>query len=337
MFPGGPDESGPAAAGTLFCKPDAIQADASRSLKSFSYKPRTRPDSLFDERSLSSALRNEAAAFGELDVAGSELPAGADGDSRRMARARKIMDAIRIRSYPVHPALTPFLKCVWSLESDGPIRETTRERILPDSCMELVFHFADPFRSHFANGESAFQPRSFVVGQMKRFLEIEPAGRAGFVAVRFVARGAYLFFHRPLSEVAAGVVDLEDLWSDRAGEWTERVALARDMATRVRLIEEALLGLLRENGRTDPAVDRALQLIETSGGQIRVAELAAGIGGELPASHPVVSTCGGPESKGIRARQPVSVRAQASRRRQPSFADGRRARLWLLRPGALQP
>jgi len=38
---------------------------------------------------------------------------------------------------------------------------------------------------------------------MKRFLEIEPAGRAGFVAVRFLARGAYLFFHRPLSEVAA--------------------------------------------------------------------------------------------------------------------------------------
>jgi AraC-like DNA-binding protein len=188
------------------------------------------------------------------------------------------MEAICIREYPVHPDLAPFVKSLWSLESDGPIRNAPRERILPDSCVELVFHFADPFRSHFANGRSEVQPRSFVVGQMKRFLEIEPAGRAGFVAVRFLARGAYLFFHLPLSEVAAGVVDLEDLWRDRAREWTERIALAPDMAARVRLIEGVLLGLLARNGGTDPAVDRALELLEASGGQIRVAGLAAEIG-----------------------------------------------------------
>jgi AraC-like DNA-binding protein len=188
------------------------------------------------------------------------------------------MDDVRIRQYPVHPGLAPYVKCIWSLESDGAIFGSTRERILPDSCVELVFHFHDPYLSHFASGGSALQPRSFVVGQMKRFLEIEPAGRAGLVAVRFLVRGAYLFFHRPLSEVAAGVVDLEDLWPTRAGEWTERIALAKNMAERVRFIEQALLGLLCENGRTEPAVDRALVLIEASKGRIRVDELADEIG-----------------------------------------------------------
>ena len=52
---------------------------------------------------------------------------------------------------------------------------------------------------------------------MKRFLEIEPAGRMGLIAVRFHARGAYFFFERPLNELAAGIVDLEDIWKDRAG------------------------------------------------------------------------------------------------------------------------
>ena len=187
-------------------------------------------------------------------------------------------DAIRIREYPTHPALAPYVKCVWSLESDRPIHDSARERILPDSCVELVFHFHDPFRSHFANGESALQPRSFVVGQMNRFLEIEPAGRAGLVAVRFLARGAYLFFHRPLREVAAGVVDLADLWPDRAGEWTDRIAAASSMPARVRLVEQLLLGLLSRNGRTEPAVDRALQIIEASRGRVRVDDLAAEIG-----------------------------------------------------------
>ena len=72
-------------------------------------------------------------------------------------------DAIRIQEYRTHPALAPYVKCVWSLESDRAIHDSARERILPDSCVELVFHFHDPFRSHFANGESALQPRSFVV------------------------------------------------------------------------------------------------------------------------------------------------------------------------------
>lgn len=186
--------------------------------------------------------------------------------------------AVRLRDYPVHPALAPFVKCIWSQESDQAIFDASRERILPDSCVELVFHFGDPFRTHFADGTSAIQPNGFVVGQMKRFLEIEPAGQMGLLAVRFYARGAYLFFQRPLSEVAAGIVDLEDIWKETASELTERIALADGMAARVQLIEEALLALLSRNRRHDPAVDRCLQLIETNFGQVNVVQLAADLG-----------------------------------------------------------
>jgi AraC-like DNA-binding protein len=85
--------------------------------------------------------------------------------------------AIRMREYRIHPALRPHVKCLWSLESPGPLHDAGRERILPDSCVELVFHFQDPYRSHFPNGESALQPRSFVVGQMRRVLEIIESSR----------------------------------------------------------------------------------------------------------------------------------------------------------------
>jgi AraC-like DNA-binding protein len=186
--------------------------------------------------------------------------------------------AATMREYAVHPALAPYVKCIWSFESLGRPCGEARERILPDSCVELVFHFHDPYRTYFANGESALQPRSFVVGQMRQFLEIAPEGRAGLLAVRFFARGAYLFFQRPLSEVAAGVVDLQDLWRSRAREWTERIALARDMAERVRFLERILLSLLRGNGRTRPAVDRALRLIEASRGRLRIDDLADAVG-----------------------------------------------------------
>lgn len=66
--------------------------------------------------------------------------------------------AIRFREYQVHSSLVPFIKCIWSQESDHAIFDAGRERILPDSCVELVFHFRDPLRSHFADGTTGLQP-----------------------------------------------------------------------------------------------------------------------------------------------------------------------------------
>jgi len=136
--------------------------------------------------------------------------------------------AIRFREYQLHPSLAPFIKCIWSQESDHAVFDAGRERILPDSCVELVFHFRDPFRSHFADGTTGLQPQAFVVGQMKRFLEIEPEGQMGLIAVRFYARSAYLFFQRPLSEVAAGILDLADIWKNRASAISGNLLSIRD-------------------------------------------------------------------------------------------------------------
>lgn len=183
-----------------------------------------------------------------------------------------------VREYSVHAALASFVKCIWSQESDRAIFNAGRERILPDSCVELVIHFRDPFLTYFPDGKSAVQPQSFVVGQMKRFLEIAPAGRTGLIAVRFHARGAYLFFQRPLSEVAVGIVDLEDIWKERARELTERIALASGMMERVQIIEEALLSLLAKNGRYDHTVDQCLQIIDANHGQLNVGQLAVQLG-----------------------------------------------------------
>ena len=162
----------------------------------------------------------------------------------------------RYREYPIRPALASFIKCIWSLESGGPVYDALPERILPDGCVEMVFRFHDPFRTHFANGESTVQPQSFVVGQMRRFLEIAPAGRMGFVAVRFSARNAYRFFPGSLHEVADGVVDLTDIWKQNADEWTDRIAFAGGMNERVRIVEQVLVEALCKYDRADRLVDR---------------------------------------------------------------------------------
>jgi AraC-like DNA-binding protein len=187
-------------------------------------------------------------------------------------------DGVRFREHPIHPALTPFVKCIWSLESDRAVRDAPRERILPDGCVELVFHFHDPFLTYSATGTRTLQPRSFVVGQMRRFLEIQAAGRMGIFAVRFHVRGAYRFFPGPLSEVTGRDADLEDVWGKRARELTERIATARTMTARAERVETTLLELLGQGDRHDRTVDRCLQLIETSDGQVNIGRLAPELG-----------------------------------------------------------
>ena len=185
---------------------------------------------------------------------------------------------IRYREYPIHSVLAPFVKCIWSLDSNRAVSDVPRERILPDGCVELVFHFQVPFWNRFGDRETTLQPRSFVVGQMRRFLEIEPAGQVGFVAVRFFARGAYLFFDRPLSEAAADVVDLEHLWRRGAREWSERIATANEIRGSVGLVQKALVARLRENRPRDIAVERAVQMVDDVSGELNVADLAAALG-----------------------------------------------------------
>jgi AraC-like DNA-binding protein len=185
--------------------------------------------------------------------------------------------AMRYREHPIHPSLAAFVKCVWSLESDEAIFNATPERILPDGCVELVFHFASPFRSGYAGSPTSEQPRSMVVGQMRRFIEIQPHGRVGLIAVRFHVRGAYLFFPGPLSEIANRDVELVHVWGRFAQEVADRISKARDTAARASVVETALLKQARHH-RADPLVNRALHLIEMHGGQINVAEMTSLLG-----------------------------------------------------------
>ena len=186
-------------------------------------------------------------------------------------------DSGEFREYSISPVLAPFLESIWSMEA-ARAHQVPRERILPDGCVELVMHFQDPFRNHFFDNTTNLQPKSFVVGQMKHFLEIEPVGATGFIAVRFRAHGAYLFFKTPLTDITDSVVPLREVWNDRANECTERLALARGMAERVQIVEHMLLEALHANGRRDHAVERCVHLIQNATEPLMVTKLASMVG-----------------------------------------------------------
>lgn len=69
------------------------------------------------------------------------------------------------QEYPIADPLRPYVKVIWSMESEETWAPPMR--ILPDSCVELVIHFNQPYKTTFSDNKAEVQPQSFVVAQMK--------------------------------------------------------------------------------------------------------------------------------------------------------------------------
>src|SRR5689334_12787806 len=140
--------------------------------------------------------------------------------------------------YPIDFQLRPYVKVIWSMENEPDEVPDFRMRILPDSCVEMVVHYRNPLVTTFSNGSHALQPTSFVVAQMKSFIELMPSRNYGFISIRFSAEGAYHFFGLPMKEIVNDIVPLQNVWQDVAGEIENRISEAHDGLERSSIIQD---------------------------------------------------------------------------------------------------
>jgi len=178
------------------------------------------------------------------------------------------------QEYEITEALRPYIKVIWSMESDADVFGGTPIHILPDTCVELVIHFSDPYKTTRSDNSFSIQEQSFVVAQMKSFMKIQPNGKTGLIAVRFSALGAYHFFGIPMKEIANGDVGLRNLWKDMAPEIEDRIFLAENTQRRSRIIQNYLQLQLSRNGFIDKGIEFCVNEIKHANGQISVDTLA---------------------------------------------------------------
>jgi len=182
------------------------------------------------------------------------------------------------QEYPVSEILKPYVKVIWSMERDSSVFNDPPIHILPDTCVELVVHFGDPFKTMFSDNSTSIQARSFVVAQMKSFMKIQSSGKTGIIAVRFSALGAYHFFDIPMKEIANQEVGLRNLWTDLAVEIEEKINLAKTTHHRSEIIQWYLQLQLSRNGYIDKGIEFCVNEIKSVGGQISVEALSDKVG-----------------------------------------------------------
>lgn len=177
------------------------------------------------------------------------------------------------QSFEPQQDLTSYIKCYWSLESpqeDTPETQT----IIPDGCMELIFHYGDLYKQYLENGKSVIQPRCFVIGQLTRPLRIEPTGITGIFSVRFHPNGFLPFTTLPIKELENTAVSLERLFGKDGMEIEQKVLQAPSTVERITLVESFLLQRLTNAETVDRIVKSTVETLLTANGQLSIDELS---------------------------------------------------------------
>ena len=169
--------------------------------------------------------------------------------------------------------LSDFVKCYWTLESRAEV-PAQRQRIVPDGCMEMIFHYGDLYRQYLENETHILQPRCFVFGQLTGPLEIEPTGETGIFSVRFHPEGFSPFATIPLKQMENRAVPLAELFGEAGSDLEETILKAESTNEKIAQVESFLTTRLESPETTDRIVKSAIETIITGNGQLSVNELS---------------------------------------------------------------
>ena len=183
---------------------------------------------------------------------------------------------MRYREHRPSPELARYVECFWRVSDERARADGLPESVSPDGCVEWIFHLAEPFRSFRRDGVGDTQPVSFVVGEITGPMRIAPTGRVETLGVRFRPGGAYPFLPLPLDLLTDGAAASSDIWGPEGRGVEDAVRHAGSGREERRILEDFLLRRLVAS-RTDPRIDRAVCILLSRRGNVRVAELAGAV------------------------------------------------------------
>lgn len=175
------------------------------------------------------------------------------------------------------PILAAYVRCMWAFQ--GVSTEVNEERVLPDGCPELIFHFGDPYTE---SGEQAPQNALLIAGQITTPLLLIPGRTVDVLGVRFTPTGLYRLLDVPQHEFTDRRIAVSDFPDKNSRMVLQKMlAQANEMANakkRFYLIEQLLLNWFNIHQQEIDTIDRCVAAIHTSQGQISMERLATQVG-----------------------------------------------------------
>jgi AraC-like DNA-binding protein len=183
---------------------------------------------------------------------------------------------MRYVEIPPTPPLAPWVECLWALEAPAPAADEPDEHVLPDGCMEIVFHVGAPFHRHsLSRDDGGSQHRTAVVGQLERAIVLRPTGVIGLVGARLRPEGAAALLGASVHDLTGTSAHLDSVWERECAEIEEHVYGAGDVVSALDELERCLLRRAASARAPHAGLVRAVALARTTGGATDVAALSA--------------------------------------------------------------
>jgi AraC-like DNA-binding protein len=165
------------------------------------------------------------------------------------------------------------------MEAPAPLRGDADEPVLPDGCMEIVFHVGAPFhRQSLGRDDGGSQHRTAVVGQIERAIVLRPTGPVGLVGARLRPEGAAALLGLSASDLTGTSAPLDGVWERAADEIESRVYAAADIVAALTELESCLLRRMPSARLPHEGLARAVALARATQGVIGVGALASAAG-----------------------------------------------------------
>lgn len=163
--------------------------------------------------------------------------------------------------------LVPFIDKVWHLKDRKALLSGKVERGIPEGNIELVFELATPSAQSRDHISFENRPRAFICGMLPEAYYIKATGPSEVIGFTFKAARLQNFVDFPISDLAAKIVKLEDIYGLRVKSLIDQLMETSDDDLKINLIENFLIRSYRESYQLNAFIYRAVGMIEASHGQ----------------------------------------------------------------------
>lgn len=168
--------------------------------------------------------------------------------------------------------LSPYIDKYWVFKGNPDLG--MRFKILPDGCCDFIFSIGDT-ADPTDKSQPVMQPyRSFFVGPMTTFSElVTQTPSIHMLGVRFRPCGLAFFCKSPLSEFTNHRISCNDLPLLFSDSFAEALCENQTLEKQIRLIENYLIGRLKNGYEIDRQIPLAIHYIDHSKGRLPIRRL----------------------------------------------------------------
>jgi AraC-like DNA-binding protein len=171
-------------------------------------------------------------------------------------------------------SIADFVECAWRVEAESP-PGSEPHRVLPDGCVELIVQLRGRAIERRAGSVESLQPEIRVVGQLERFMLLEPQDRSHSVGVRLRPAAAGPFLGVGAGEITGRTLEAGSVFGDRRVRALRAAAESREpLGSMLDLCER----WLRDSPKPPDSVVSAVGMILASRGSVRLAEVHRRLG-----------------------------------------------------------